>query len=180
MTSGFYSRLDETWGSGQVISMLVPTMAAGWDDRLIPRSEDKLLKAVAVIGCVGDDLRGWKATDQVAFRCCIVLLPRPELEADQQAERIDYPLELAAEAPCGSAESLGLRSPFYVAHSRFAQWRASRSGRSRAIPERDRPRRLRRSDQRHPPRSIDSTSLGRRVGTKPVFREIPSAGPRAG
>jgi hypothetical protein len=64
--------------------MLVLAMAAGRDDRLAPLFEDKFVKAVGVIGFVGDDLMGWKGADQVACRCHIVLLPRPEREADRQ------------------------------------------------------------------------------------------------
>ncbi len=90
--------------------MLVLAMAAGRDDRLAPLFQDKFVKAVGVIGFVGDDLMGWKATDQVACWCHIVLLPWSEREADRQAERIDYHVQLAAEAPARAAESLGLQS----------------------------------------------------------------------
>jgi hypothetical protein len=42
--------------------MLVLAIAAGRDNRLAPLFEDKFVKAVGVVGFVGDDLMGWRAT----------------------------------------------------------------------------------------------------------------------
>ena len=73
------------------------------------------MPAIGIIGAVGQNLSGRQASDQAAGRRYVVLLAGAESEAYRQAQCIDYGMELGSEAAAGTAESLGLRSPFYAA-----------------------------------------------------------------
>lgn len=73
-------------------------MATRRDDDIPALGLDLLAQAVGIIGFVGENLFGLQAIDQVVGGCHIVLLPRSEIEANRQAERIDYSVDLGAEA----------------------------------------------------------------------------------
>ena len=47
---------------------------------------------------VGDDLAGRQTADQIAGRRHVVLLAGSEHEADRQAERIDYGMDIGTKA----------------------------------------------------------------------------------
>ena len=94
-----------------VVAVLVPTVAAGRNDRLAALVENNVVQPIGIIGPVGDHLSCRQALDQVAGRCHIVLLARADLEAHGQAQRIYDNVEFGAKTPARAAESLGFRSP---------------------------------------------------------------------
>lgn len=94
--------------------MLVCAVATGRDDRFATLFVDQVVEAVGIIGAVGQDLLAMQATDQVASGCHIVLLARPQDEAEWQAERIDYGVNLGAEPAARAAECLGLSAPLFT------------------------------------------------------------------
>jgi hypothetical protein len=97
-----------------IIAVLIFAMAAGRDDRLAALLVDEIVQAVGVIGAVGQNLAGWDATDQIAGGRHVVLLTGTEDEADRQAKRIDYGMDLGAEPASRAPESLGLSAPFFT------------------------------------------------------------------
>ncbi len=97
-----------------VIAVLIRAVAAGRDDRLAALFVDQVVEAVGIIGAVGEHLACRQSADQVAGRCHVVLLTRPEHEAHRQAERIDYGMDLGAEPSTRAPESLGRSSPLFT------------------------------------------------------------------
>ena len=79
----------------------------GWP----PCAGDVLAEAVGVISPVGDDFFASQPVDQAQAGAMSFCCPGPRLEADRQAQRIDYGMEFGAEAAARAAESLGFRSP---------------------------------------------------------------------
>jgi hypothetical protein len=93
-------------------------MASRRDDRLTAFIEDDVMQTVGVISTVGDHLGRYEPRDEAAGGCHVVLLARPDCEADRQAERVYDSVQLGAEAATRAAESLGLRLPFFAALQR--------------------------------------------------------------
>ena len=82
------------------------------DDRSALRF-DLFAQAVGIIGFVGKNLLGFEAVDEFVCGRHVVLLPGAEVEADRQAQRIDYGVDFGAEAAARSAKSLGFLSPLF-------------------------------------------------------------------
>ena len=69
------------------------------------------MKAISIVGAVGDDFAGGEAGNQAAGWRHVVLLAGANGEADGQAECVYDGMKLSAEATTGTAESLSFRSP---------------------------------------------------------------------
>jgi len=94
--------------------VLVFAMAARRDDRLAALLVDEIVQAVSVVGAVRENLAGRDTANQIAGGRHVVLLTEAEDEADRQAHRIDYGMDLGAEPASGAAKSLGLSAPLFI------------------------------------------------------------------
>ena len=74
-------------------------MPAWRDDGFAALFVDQIVGAVGIIGTIGEHLLAAQAADEIAGECHILLLARPEDEADRQANRIDYGMVLVPNPP---------------------------------------------------------------------------------
>ena len=72
-----------------------------------------------------DELEG-RGSSRMPVPYCFVT-QAPSTKRTGRPQRIDYRVELAAEAPARAAESLGLRSPYCAARWRLAHCRPKES-----------------------------------------------------
>lgn len=93
--------------------VLIFAMAARWDDRLAALLVDEIVQTVGVIGPISQNLASRDAADQIAGGRHVVLLSGAELEANRQAQRIDYGMDFGAEPASRAAQGLGFLAPLF-------------------------------------------------------------------
>jgi hypothetical protein len=74
---------------------------------------DEFDQAVGVIGSVGRNLFGGQVSDEITRRGHVVFLSWAEFKADGEPQGVYDGVDLGSEAPSGSPESLGFRSPLF-------------------------------------------------------------------
>lgn len=86
-------------------------VASGRPDGIAALIDDLAIEPVGVIGLVGENVVGGDAVDQVDGGCHVVLLTRPQQDADRQAQGVYADVDLGSEAAARPAKRLGVRSP---------------------------------------------------------------------
>ena len=98
---------------GLVVAVLAFAVATWRDDGIAALVDGLLVEPVGVVGLVGDHILGGDAIDQIAGGRHVVLLARPQDQADRQTQRIYADMELGSEAAARAAKRLGVRSPLF-------------------------------------------------------------------
>jgi hypothetical protein len=88
-------------------------VAAWRDDDGCALRLDLLAQAVGVLGLVRENLFCLQPVDQIIGWCHVVLLSGAKVEADRQAQRIDYRMDFGAEPAARPAKSLGFLAPLF-------------------------------------------------------------------
>lgn len=93
------------------MGVLMFAVSARRNESLSALLQNDIVKPVGVVGAVREDLIRIETSDETAGGGHVILLARPNIEAEQQTEGVDYSVVFRAKTSAGAAKGLGFKSP---------------------------------------------------------------------